>query len=376
MTDFPEAEYAARIEAAQRLMAKEGFSALFLASEAEIRYFTGFRTLFWQSPTRPWFLILPASGRPLAIIPEIGAELMRRGGVADIQTWSAPAPEDDGISLLQQALGSCAVIGMLMGHETHLRMPVADLDRLRQGVAAEWRDCTPLIRQLRMRKSDREIAIHRQICGIASDAFEALPATLAAGQPLAQVFRSFKQALLGFGAEDVPYLVGGAAAPSYGDVISPPDQRPLQDGDMLMLDTGATLNGYFCDFDRNFAIGQPGDAARRAYDALTRATDAGLQAARPGVTAAKLYQAMAAAMGIEQSDIGRFGHGLGMQLTEWPSLAAWDDTVLEENMVITLEPSIAVEGGGIMVSEENIVLRDGAPELLSRRASPELPVID
>ena len=110
------------------------------------------------------------------------------------------------------------------------------------------------------------------------------------------------------------------------------------------------------------------------YDALQAATDAALAIARPGVTAKALYQAMAEAMQIEGSDVGRFGHGLGMQLTEWPSLAAWDDTVITANMVITLEPSIAIDGGGIMVTEENIVIRDGAPEWLSRRAPAEIPL--
>ena len=81
---------------------------------------------------------------------------------------------------------------------------------------------------------------------------------------------------------------------------------------------------------------------------------------------------MAAAMQIEGSDVSRFSHGLGMQLTEWPSLAVWDDTVISANMVITLEPGIAIDGGGIMVTEENIVIRDGAPEWLSRRAPAEI----
>ncbi len=74
-------------------------------------------------------------------------------------------------------------------------------------------------------------------------------------------------------------------------------------------------------------------------------------------------------------DVGRLGHGLGMQLTEWPSHALFDETVLEENMVITLEPSLSYGDGLIMVHEENIVIRDGEPLLLSKRAERDLPVI-
>jgi Xaa-Pro aminopeptidase len=74
-------------------------------------------------------------------------------------------------------------------------------------------------------------------------------------------------------------------------------------------------------------------------------------------------------------EVGRYGHGLGMQLTEWPSHADFDETVLEENMVITLEPSLNYGDGLIMVHEENIVVQNGAPRLLSMRAAPELPII-
>ncbi|MGC6484575.1 MAG: M24 family metallopeptidase, partial [Candidatus Puniceispirillales bacterium] len=364
MTDFPAAEYEARIARVQRLMAEADLPLILLASEAEIRYFTGFRTLFWQSPTRPWFVILRRDAAPLAIIPEIGAALMRRSGIAEIRTWSAPAPDDDGVSLLREALQGHDRIGVMMGHETAFRMPLHDLDRLRGALHADWIDATGIVRSLRMVKSEAEIGILEKITAIASDAFEALPGQVAAGQGLDQVFRGFKQLLLEHGAENVPYLVGGAGQPSYDDVISPPTATPLAEGDVLMLDTGASLQGYFCDFDRNYALGRASDAVRRGYAALQHATDAALAVARPGVTASGLYRAMAEAMQIEDSDVGRFGHGLGMQLTEWPSLAAWDETVLAENMFITLEPSIAIDGGGIMVTEENIVIRDGAPQWL------------
>jgi len=76
-----------------------------------------------------------------------------------------------------------------------------------------------------------------------------------------------------------------------------------------------------------------------------------------------------------ESDIGRFGHGLGVQLTEWPSIAPFDQTVLKPGMVMTLEPSTDVTITTMMVQEENILITEGAPELLTIRAAPDLPVI-
>ena len=78
MADFDKAEYEARLGNIQYLMKKEKLPAILLTTEAEILYFTGFRTHFWQSPTRPWFLVIPQIGMPIAIIPEIGFDLMSR----------------------------------------------------------------------------------------------------------------------------------------------------------------------------------------------------------------------------------------------------------------------------------------------------------
>ena len=380
---FPNAEYAARVARAQMRMAEAGLAGLLLTTEAEVRYFSGFQTLFWQSPTRPWFLFVPAAGKPIAVIPEIGATLMRQSWLDDIRTWSAPAPTDDGISLLTDLLAPLAMqkaqIGVPKGHETNLRMPLGDWERLLSALPGlQVADATGLVQGLRMVKSPAEIEKLAHICAIGSATFEHVPAFVAEGMPLEEVFRAFRREALAQGADDAPYVVGGADQGGYDDVISPPSNRPLRTGDILMLDTGCTWDGYFCDFDRNWAIGRADETARRTYDVLWRATEAGLEAAKPGNTCRDLFLAMSAVIGeMDPSggDIGRLGHGLGMQLTEQPSHAAFDETVLQEGMVLTLEPSLSYGDGLMMVHEENIVIRTDGTELLTRRAPRDLPVI-
>ncbi len=108
------------------------------------------------------------------------------------------------------------------------------------------------------------------------------------------------------------------------------------------------------------------------------ATEAGLAAARLGATTTDLWAAMWAVLeagGALGNDVGRLGHGLGMQLTEWPSNRPGDDTPLAPGMVLTLEPGMAFAPGKLMVHEENIVIREHGAELLSRRAAPVMPVI-
>ncbi|MFK7941993.1 MAG: M24 family metallopeptidase [Paracoccaceae bacterium] len=380
---FPQEEFVARTARAQAGMAEHGLAGLLLTTEPEVRYFTGFQTLFWQSPSRPWFVFVPATGKPIAIIPEIGAALMRSTWIDDIRTWSAPAPHDDGISLLVDMLAPLAQegaqIGLMKGHETHLRMPLGDYEHLLSALPGlTISDATPLIRRLRMVKSPAEIEKLAHICAIGANTFDLVPDIARAGTEQIELFREFRRAALAAGADDVPYLVGGAGPGGYRDVISPPTRRPLAPGDIVMLDTGCIWDGYFCDFDRNFAIGHADDTARRAYDTLWRATEAGLAAARPDTTCRDLFHAMhdvIREMDPDGGDVGRLGHGLGMQLTEWPSHAAWDDTVLEEGMVLTLEPSLSYGDGLMMVHEESIVIPSGPACLMTARAAAELPVI-
>ena len=380
---FSNAELERRCARAQAKMAEAGMAGLLIMTEADIRYFTGFHTLFWQSPTRPWFVIIPQSGKPIAIIPEIGAALMRKSVVEDVRTWSAPTPDDDGISLLVEALSvyesSGGVVGLLKGHETHLRMPLGDYEAvMAQLPNLKTADATEIVRALRVVKTPAEQEKLRHICAIGSKIFDELPHFVKEGMPLEDVFRAFRMAALRYGADDVPYLVGAAGQGGYLDVISPPTRRPLESGDILMLDTGATWDGYFCDFDRNYAIGKADDEARRAYDVLWRATQAGLEAARAGNSCADLFHAMAKiTKEIDPSggDIGRFGHGLGMQLTEQPSHAAFDHRRIEVGMVLTLEPSLSYGDNHMMVHEENILITENGAELLTTRAAPELPII-
>lgn len=378
---FEASEYEARLMRAQKALQEAGLSALFLTTEPEIRYFTGFLTRFWESPTRPWYLIVPVTGQPVAVFPSIGAHLIGQSWIDDIRTWQSPNYHDDGLSLLTATLCELVPeggrIGTPYGIESHLRMPLAHWEAL--GMEIGKRDLGSdqgIMQRLRLVKSDAEIAKIRQACAIADRAFDRVPEIAGEGVPLADIFRRFQILCLDEGADWVPYLAGASDHGGYGDVISPATPAPLQKGDILMLDTGLVWDGYFADFDRNFSIGLPEPDVANAYERLILAGQKGFEMAQIGATAADLFQAMNSALGDAGGiEAGRMGHGLGMQLTEWPSLIADDHTVLEDGMVLTLEPSIELGDGKIIVHEENIIIRAAGPEYLSRPASTILPVI-
>jgi Xaa-Pro dipeptidase len=380
---FVLAEFEGRCRRAQRLMAAAEIDALLLTSEPELRYFTGFHSQFWESPTRPWFLVLPSKGKPIAVIPEIGVAGMAATWIEDIRSWPAPRPGDDGISLLSATLAEVTRrhgrLGVPLGHETHLRMPAGDFQTLCEGLrGVSLVDATGLLRSLRGVKSEAEIEKIGYVCQLTSFAFEALPGKSATGQSEREICKRLKIDIQERGADGVPYLIGASGPGGYDNIIMGPTDRLLQAGDILIIDTGATFDGYFCDFDRNFAFGPPDDAARRAHAAAYAATEAGFAVAGPGATTSDIWAAMWApleAAGALGNDVGRLGHGLGMQLTEWPSNMPGDDTPLEPGMVLTLDPGMTFAPGKLMVHEENIVIREGGAEWLTRRAPPEMPVI-
>ncbi len=373
---FAASEYHERTARAQAMMADRQIDALLLTTEPELRYFTGYLTRFWESPARPWFLIVPASGNPVAVIPTIGAALMGRTWITDIRTWRSPDYDDDGVGLLADTfrdLGSTR-IATPMGLETHLRMPLDDFDRLQGLLGNKIISDDGIIPALRMVKSDVEIAAIQKACDVANRAFARVPEIAAAGVPLSTVFRKFQMLCLDEGADFVPYLAGGAGQGGYDDVISPASDAALEDGDILMLDTGLIVDGYFCDFDRNFAVGPVADGTKAAHAKLIDAVDAAMAIAKPDATAADLFHAMDQIVtgGAGGSDTGRLGHGLGMQLTEWPSLIPADQTILAEGMVLTLEPGIDVGGGKMLVHEENIVITANGARFLSTPYSREM----
>jgi Xaa-Pro dipeptidase len=380
---FDATEFEHRLQSAQRHMRTQRLDALLVTSPPNFRYFSGFDSQFWESPTRPWFLIVPADGACIAVIPEIGAPVLERTWIADIRCWPAPRPQDDGVSLLTDALRSLPSrfgrIGMELGRESIVRMPLVDFLELRNCLTGiELADGSPCIWQVRRIKSPAELACIRESCQLVSAAFEDLPRQLAAGRTELEICRDLTIDVLRRGAHSVPFLAAASGPGGYPQIISRPSARVLEVGDILIIDVGATINGYFCDFDRNYGFGKLSDKAREAQETVWLATEAGIAAAKPGATAADLWRAQMKVLerlGSTRNNVGRLGHGLGLQLTEPPSNMPGDETVLEPGMVMTIEPGVEYEPGKMIVHEENVVITPAGSVQLTRRAPREMPIV-
>ena len=380
---FNTTEFECRTTRAQTIMHEHKFDALLFTTPHNIRWVTGFASQFWESPTRPWFLIVPATGKPIAVIPEIGGPRMAETWIDDVRTWPAPRPEDDGtsllISVLQELTRKFGRIGMELGREHALRMPVEQFLEVRNKLlGVELVNGSKCIWQIRMVKTDAEVQHIRHICQIACDGYDRVPDLVNAGDSEHEAARKLRVEFAILGADSTPFLPAISGPGGVPQIVCGPGKREIGKGDVLFFDTGCTYDGYWCDFDRNYAVVEISDEAKRAHDAVWRATDIGLAAVRPGATTDDLHRVMADVLGSSGScgnNVGRLGHGLGMQLTEPPSFMPGDGTIIEPGMVLTIEPGMEYAPGKLIVHEENIVVREDGAELLTRRAPREMPVI-
>ncbi|MBT3901729.1 MAG: aminopeptidase P family protein [Pelagibacteraceae bacterium] len=379
---FAELEFEQRLIEAQKVMKSYKLDGILVTTPQNIRYFTGYDSQFWESPTRPWFVVVPASGKPIAIVPEIGESEFKKTWLDEIKSWPSPRPEDDGISLVKSTLEDLnktyGQIGAEFGKEMTIRMPVRDLFKLKDSVNTNIVNGSDAIWDMRIIKTNAEIERIKFICSIASDAYNELPSKLRIGDTEREAVNKLKIDVLNRGADNVPFMPGISGVGGVSQIVCGPSDRILKNGDILFIDTGSTFDGYFCDFNRNYAFGEISSEVERVHETLWLATEAGIKAAVPGTTTDEIWLAMntiiqdAGAIG---NNVGRLGHGLGLQLTEPPSHRPGDNTRIVENMVLTIEPVMEYAPGKMIVHEENIAITKDGSRLLTKRAPRQMPII-
>jgi Xaa-Pro aminopeptidase len=379
---FSNEEFEIRLERAQELLYKNKLDALLITIPSNLRYFTGIDTNFWESPTRSWFLVVPLFGNPIAIIPEIGEKLFKKTFIKDIHTWPSPNLKGDDISPLKSLLETLpsrfGAIGAELGKEMSIRMPTIDFNLLQDNFKFDIVDGASLIWALRSVKTLNEIKKIEKVAQIVSEVFCVLPTFISASDSERDVAKKVKKEILKGGVDSIPYLPVISGRGGVSQIIGNPTDKLISSGDFLFIDTGSTFDGYFCDFDRNFAIGTASDELKRTNEILWHATEEGIKNLVPGAKTQDVWKKINKKIedfGFMVKGEGRYGHGVGLQLTEPPSISSFDNTIIQENMVLTIEPSMEYKPGKIIVHEENIYVSKDGPILLTKRAPKDLPLI-
>ena len=218
----------------------------------------------------------------------------------------------------------------------------------------------------------------REIGRITGLAYDALIAIARPNVSLRDLFEEFASTLIRHGADRVGYFAIHAGKGDDRRPNAPPSQQRLSSGDVVWIDAGGVMSGYWSDFTRMLAIGDPGTNRRDAYAFVYRSSRELLSLLRPGMAAAEVMAACRDIFARGNRQIGnstRIGHGLGLDITEPPSLFADDDRLLTDHMVLAIEPGLG-DDSGYFVVEENVELVMGGRQLLSPPAPEHLPIVE
>jgi Xaa-Pro aminopeptidase len=227
-----------------------------------------------------------------------------------------------------------------------------------------------LVQQLRRIKDDAEIATLRAACAAADAALADLLAAggLAPGRTERAVALDLENRMRGHGAEAVSFETIIAAGPHSAVPHHRPADAVLRRGDLVKLDFGALVGGYHSDMTRTVVLGPAAAWQRELYTLVAAAQRTGCAALAPG---ADVVDVDAAARTVIE-DAGRgeefvhgLGHGVGLEIHEDPGLGKHSSGTLAAGMAVTVEPGVYLAGRGGVRIEDILVVRDGAPELLT-----------
>ncbi|MEV4095454.1 M24 family metallopeptidase [Streptosporangium saharense] len=356
----------ARLAAAQEATASAGLGALLLTPGPDLRYVTGYEALPLERLT---CLALPAEGPAFLVVPRLELPAAEHSPAARLGIEFVPWDEtDDPYALVAARLGGAGKVG---------RVGLAD--RMWAMQSLRFRDALPgaeqvlagtVLRELRMRKSEAEVAALRE-AGAAIDAVHAqVPGFLRAGRTEREVGRDIAEAILAAGHTTVDFVIVGSGHNGASPHHELSD-RIIQQGEPVVVDIGGQMpSGYCSDSTRVYSVGEPPKEFTRYYEVLQRAQEAACQAVRPGVSCESVDAAareVIAAEGYGDYFIHRTGHGIGLETHEEPYIVAGNTEALAPGHAFSVEPGIYLPGEHGARIEDILVCTEEGGERLNHR---------
>lgn len=254
------------------------------------------------------------------------------------------------------------------------RLGLAGLDRLPAPALEEIRarfpdlavvDTSADVARLRRTKSPLEIERLREASRITDAALEALYRELKPGISEKELAARLGYEIQRYGAEWAfpTCVISGVDDPIP---IRNPTDREIREGDTVMVDLGAAVEGYNGDASRTVVLGEASPEQERVWRVVTQAYEAALAVIGPGVPCVEIQRAAVAVIEAAGHDVAhRIGHGIGLATSfEWPSLDS-EETPLAPGMTFCVEPGVYVRGAGNMKLEDDVLVTEDGYELLT-----------
>lgn len=381
---FTNDERLARIERARQLMAANKIDAIILANNATSSvYFADIRL---GGEERFWALVIPAKAKPFVVCPAFeedrARELLAAGPFAknaDILTWQE---DKSPFALTVKGLRDRGIATGTVGLDEEMKYIFAD-SLAKAGPGLRFVSAVPVTAGCRMIKDAHELDCIRLACRATLLVYRAVYQSLKEGMTTHDV-----QGLIQAGYQRVGFP--GEASLNIGEYTALPhgsrQSQTIREGTILMLDDGCEVEGYTSDITRTFVLGKATDKMKTIFDVVKKAQTAALAAAKPGVVTGEVDAA--ARKVIADAGYGpgfkyfthRVGHGIGMDMHEWPYLVknnmfGWElNPVMRPGMVFSDEPGIYIRGEfGVRLEDDMHVTDSGAEWFTPQSPSLEDP---
>ncbi|MGQ9807299.1 MAG: M24 family metallopeptidase [Armatimonadota bacterium] len=225
------------------------------------------------------------------------------------------------------------------------------------------------VSEMRAVKDAQEVERIRRAATVTDEAFRRILPHIRPGITERDVALELTYALGKAGAERESFPGIVASGPRSALPHARPTDRRLGEGEPVLLDFGAAVDGYAADITRTLFIGKPAAQLAEIYEIVLKAQGAALAAIRPGASGVEV-DGVARRIITEAGYGDCFGHGLGhmlgLDVHDGPALSPRSAVILQEGMVVTVEPGIYIEGvGGVRIEDDVVVTADGC-EILTR----------
>jgi Xaa-Pro aminopeptidase len=316
-------------------MSEADIDLVLLSVGSDLPYFTGYEAMPSERLT---MLVVPEAGETALFVPRLEAARVEPGPF-EVVSWSET---EDPIRLVAKRTSSASRVAI--GDHTWSAFLV-ELQSEMPGV--KWSAASSLTKQLRMRKEPGEIELLRAAAEAVDRVLARVPLEIRfSGRSERDVARDFLEMTVSEG-HDVASFAIIASGPNGASPHHEPNDRVIDEGDLVVCDFGGRIGGYFSDATRTFSVGEPSSRHREVHRLVLAANEAGRAAVAPGVACQEIDQAARRVIteaGYGDYFIHRTGHGIGLEVHEHPYMVEGNDLVLEPGMTFSVEPGIYLPG--------------------------------
>ena len=354
-----------RLDTLNSSLQTSDLDAVILNPGPTLTHLTG---LHFHLMERPVVLMFAKDQEPAIVLPEL--ELQKVASLPyKLQVFAYPENPSEWDGVFRRAAQALHLDGKRIGVEPR-QLRLLEFRYVKGGAPeADYPDASEVLSSLRLRKDKAEVEAMRRAVKIAQDALEATIPLIRIGMTEKELSSELVVQLLRQGSEpEMPFAPIVSGGPNSANPHASPTERRLQAGDLLVVDWGATYDGYISDLTRTFAVGKVDAEYQKIHEIVQAANAAGRGAAQPGVPCANVDKA--ARDVIEKSGYGvyfthRTGHGIGMEGHEEPYMRGDNMQLLEPGMAFTVEPGIYLPDRNGVRIEDNVVITETGADVLS-----------